>query len=768
MQQAMDPPGQGPLKLREYQLLEKLGDGGMGGVYRALHLKLDRLFAVRMLSSACTQNREAIARFQREMKAAGILDHPGIIRATDAGEVDGNYFLVTELVDGVDLPKLIDKFGPLSVGAACETICQVADALQHLYEHGLVHRDIKPTNVMVDFAGQAKLLDLGLALLHPQQGLPGTTTESQVRHTDYTAPERLHDTLDDDIRSDIYSLGCTLYYLLTGRPPFDGDGGSTLAPQDQDDCQGVLCALNHGRSDVPRPVEEALQRMTARGPARRFRSPAEVVACLQGFADGGLGSLSSAAARQLSPAPDVGHQTFQLSTATGPAAEITLDGSEAGRAIQNSGPTGTVAEHSEIVVAPAQRAGRELSENREGQRAMPRSMRRLRAAASGVAVVLAIAGGFAMTIQLTRGGRPSAAPHGQSAGVGVEAATRNASVAVVQLTPREHRTALGSSTTIARPAIETETFSGHTRPALDIELSRDGRWLLAGGTDAVVRLWDVATGQQIHEMRGHTDYVAVVCFLADGQQALSGGKDQTIRRWDLATGEQLMTYERHASVVSALAASHNGERFLSGGFDALINLWNPDETSPEAIFGYRSTSDGWHGTDRSDLSSLRGHTSWVRSVAFAGDSTRFISAGNEALLAIWDVATGKIVHRLVGHTQPVTCAVFLPGDEQVISSSLDSTIRLWDAATGQLLQTFSLSAVPVVSVAVSPDGLRVAATGQDRSLTIVRLSDGQRLHGVDGAPAVGAVCWAPNGKSIFFAAADHSVRRWLIPPVAAE
>ena len=582
-------------------------------------------------------------RFQREMRAVGALDHPGIIRATDAGEVDGTHFLVTELVDGVDLSQLIEQLGPLPVGAACEAICQVADALQHVHEHGLVHRDIKPTNLMVDSAGQVKILDLGLALLGTPHGADATATGSVERSAAFMSPERLFDTRSGDIRSDIYSLGCTLFYLLAGTPPFDGDDYRTITPKLAADAQFVPTALNNCRSDVPPRVEEAIERMMAKDPASRFRSPAEVVEHLREFAEGGLGSLSARASQQ-----PVCLAINDQKTCPPPF----------------SPPVPTTADP----LAPVATAG---------LLGGLRSKRRLRPVLFWVAVVLAIAGGLAAAIQLSNSWRPSAGTNIQAPAISAAAPTRNASVAVVQPTERDS------------PAPQTDTFIGHTQHVLDLDLSHDGQWLLSGAADATVRLWDVATAQQIHEMRGHTNYVATVCFVSDGQEAISGGNDHTLRRWDLATGEQLMTYKGHASVVTSLTVSHDGQSFLSGSFDALINMWDRDQPLPEAVFGYRDASDSLRVTQLSDLNSLDGHISWVRSVAFAGDSTKFISAGNEALLAIWDVATGTIAHRLVGHTQPITRALFLPGDQRVVSASLDSTIRLWNADNGQLLQTFS-------------------------------------------------------------------------------
>lgn len=209
---------------------KKLGSGGMGTVYRAVHRKLNRTVALKLLPQDRFQSRDAVARFEREMQAVGMLQHPNIVAAHDAGEVDSCHFLVMELVDGEDIGHLLSRTGPLPIAEACEIARQAALGLQHIFENGLVHRDIKPSNLMLASPRQrnaqptVKILDLGLALLDPNQlGAPRELTSTgQVMGTvDYMAPEQGLDTHSVDIRADLYSLGATLYKLLTGRAPLE-------------------------------------------------------------------------------------------------------------------------------------------------------------------------------------------------------------------------------------------------------------------------------------------------------------------------------------------------------------------------------------------------------------------------------------------------------------------------------------------------------------------------------------------------------------------
>ena len=214
--------------IRDYQLLAKLGEGGMGAVYKALHTKLQKVVAIKVLPAGRMNDPQAVQRFEREMQAVGRLSHPNIVGAHDAGEHEGTNFLVMEHVAGIDLSELIRNVGPLPIADACELARQAAVGLQHAHEHDLVHRDIKPSNLMLAPDGQVKILDLGLARLH-MGNLPELTSTGQMMGTlDYIAPEQTGDAHDVDIRADIFSLGATLYKLLTGVTPYsDPDPSAT-------------------------------------------------------------------------------------------------------------------------------------------------------------------------------------------------------------------------------------------------------------------------------------------------------------------------------------------------------------------------------------------------------------------------------------------------------------------------------------------------------------------------------------------------------------
>jgi len=269
--------------VREYDLLEKIGQGGMGTVYKALHSRLKRIVALKVLADHRLGDPAAVDRFSREMQAVGKLAHPNIVRAFDAGEADGRHYLVMEYIDGIDLSRLSRRCGPLPVAEASELVLQVSLALQHAHEHGLVHRDIKPSNVMLTRAGNVKLLDLGIALLQPEE--PATsdlTGTGQVMGTlDYMAPEQLDNTHAVDIRADIYGLGATLYKLLCGSAPATDSQSRFRLPGESIPPVPNIRTI---RGDIPKPVAAVIQRMLAPHPDQRYATPADVAEALKPFA----------------------------------------------------------------------------------------------------------------------------------------------------------------------------------------------------------------------------------------------------------------------------------------------------------------------------------------------------------------------------------------------------------------------------------------------------------------------------------------------------
>jgi serine/threonine protein kinase len=273
-------------RMGQYEFMRQLGKGGMGAVYLARHVELGKTVAVKVLPAE-QMNEMMIARFKREIRAIGQLDHPNIVTAHDAGEQAGVHYLVMSLVDGVDLRRILERRGKLPIADACEAARQAALGLQHAIDRGLVHRDVKPSNLMVTRDGLVKLVDLGLSR-SVGDARPDTLTVAGtlLGTADYLAPEQWDNPQNADTRADIYGLGCTLFHLLTGQPPFAAEEFKSVLAKMRAHHEVPPPAISRLRPDVPAELVAVINRMVAKKPADRFGSPAEVAAALRPFVRG--------------------------------------------------------------------------------------------------------------------------------------------------------------------------------------------------------------------------------------------------------------------------------------------------------------------------------------------------------------------------------------------------------------------------------------------------------------------------------------------------
>ena len=288
----------GRRRLGDYELLDELGHGGMGVVYRARQVLLNQIVAIKVLPSRFLDEPQAVARFKREMQSMGALAHRNVVRAYYAGEADGTWYLVTEYVDGVNLQQLVvgrieSGRGPLGVGAACEAIRQAALGLAHAHEQGLVHRDIKPANLMLSRAGEVRVLDMGLSRFRADRqdelrsGRAGPLTQEGVTlgTVDYMAPEQWESSSQVDIRADIYSLGCTLFFLLAGRPPFGDDDHGSAHKKLMAHAVEPPPSLSAACPGCPPKLARIFGRMLAKKPDDRYATPGELVDAIGPLAD---------------------------------------------------------------------------------------------------------------------------------------------------------------------------------------------------------------------------------------------------------------------------------------------------------------------------------------------------------------------------------------------------------------------------------------------------------------------------------------------------
>lgn len=282
----------------EYIVLEMLGVGGMGRVFRAVHRRMDRIVALKVLPKEALASADAVERFHREVRAAAKLLHPNIAAAYDAGDRDGIHYLVMEYVDGEDLARYVQLHGPLPLAKAVDCVLQTARGLGYAHSHGVVHRDIKPANLLLSSDGVVKILDMGLARFDsPQLKSENETMADEITRTgqvigtlDYMAPEQAEDITKADHRSDIYSLGCVLYRLVIGKIPYPADTALKKVIAHR---ESPIPVISNSIEPVSQEINAILRKMLAKKPADRFQSASELIEGLKPLTEpDGIGILS--------------------------------------------------------------------------------------------------------------------------------------------------------------------------------------------------------------------------------------------------------------------------------------------------------------------------------------------------------------------------------------------------------------------------------------------------------------------------------------------
>ncbi|MFN9368815.1 MAG: serine/threonine-protein kinase [Planctomycetia bacterium] len=269
--------------LGPYRLQEFVGGGGMGAVFRAVDTSLDRVVAVKVLSRQQSADAEMVRRFRNEAQSAARLDHENIGRVHAVGNDEGWHYIVFEFIEGRNLRDLVREQGPFDVPRTISIAIELADALEHAAARDVVHRDIKPSNIVITPAGKPRIVDMGLARLPPAAGSNDLTVSGMTLGTfDYISPEQARDPRSADVRSDLYSLGCTLFFMLVGRPPFaDGTMVQKLLQHQQEQPP----AIDTLRPDVPPQLAAIIGRLMAKDPNDRYQRPVALASDLAACAE---------------------------------------------------------------------------------------------------------------------------------------------------------------------------------------------------------------------------------------------------------------------------------------------------------------------------------------------------------------------------------------------------------------------------------------------------------------------------------------------------
>ena len=798
-------------RLGTYKILDQLGAGGMGQVYLAEHTAMKRRVALKVLPSKQGGDRANVERFYREARAVAALDHPNIVRAHDICQDQGVHFLVMEYAEGKDLAALLkERGGRLPYEEAVGYVLQAAAGLGHAHQKGLVHRDVKPANLLLCRDGVLKVLDMGLARFFEddQDQLTQQLDSGAVMGTaDYVAPEQLIDSSSADARADVYALGATLYHLVTGRPPF---GGSTTAKLLAHQVKTAL-PLHATLPDVPEELSAVVQRMMAKSPDDRHASAAEVAHDLTPFGPGrsaadefrGLGAT---------PMPVSGRLPFLTASGTAAATEnlsataarSTRAGTEAGKSTDLI----SAQETRKIAAAPpAPPANRPVRRVRRG---VAFAVLATATVAGGIAAV-ALSGGPAASVTPAPADvqrpapRPSAIPRSQAQ--------------VQKLAPPAAAVAPDGRMVLVRkldtpgaeappPAPPGKPSPPNPRVVEGLAYSPDGKHVLAANLTGEVRLWDPATGLPTRTFLGHKPTpLRLFAFLPDGRRFLSGSTDGTIRLWDPAAAEpHVQTFAGFSGSLTGLAVLPGGRRFVTGTGDGEIAVWDLEASAierrfdplPYAVNALAVSPDGtWlvagvHDVPRPQprgqppveaepppgavLFDLRTGKEIRRAavaasipcVAIAPDGGRAAFAVGEGI-AVWDLATGDL-RTAAGPVGAVKGVAFTPDGRHVISGSGGGGLVAWDAATLKRLAV-EVNANSIYTVSVSPDGRFVAVNGSSPGVWELPAGVAPGTTAPSSPLAVRAdlagatrqnedAAFTPDGRLVAVACEDGAVRAW--------
>ncbi len=667
-------------QLGNYRLTRLLGRGGFAEVYLGEHTLLGTTIAIKVLYAQVAQ--EDMAQFQQEAHILASLRHPHIVRILDFGIEERTPYLMMDYAPHGTLRARHPKGTVLPAATIIEYVKQVAEALQYAHENKIVHRDVKPENMLIGAQNEILLSDFGIALV--TQSSHNQNMASMGGTIAYMAPEQIAG--QPRRESDQYALGIVVYEWLCGVCPFRGSFTEIAA---QHSVTPPTSPLAHLPTLLPE-IEPVILTALAKRPEDRFPS---VRAFANAFEQACQGVFPTQMARSV-----------PLSSPLHPPLKTTLPLPITGTVPVP--PLPRPAELSHLLTKPTNpfvpavpvSAPQVSPELPTPEIAIGKVRVSRRAVLIGVGVATTAVVGVGAFVAVYALLQPSMYQPFTYRG-------HSDAVWGVTWSPDGQRIASGSNDKTvqvwnASDGGDVFTYRGHSNWVYTVAWSLDGKRVASGSADNTVQVWNASDGGDVFTYRGHSDRVLLVAWSPDGQRIASGSADKTGQVWNASDGSNVFTYPGHSDIVNAVAWSPDGQRIASGSTDKTAQVWN--------------ASDG------SNVFTYTGHSSSVNTIAWSPDGQRIASGSVDKTVQVWNASDGSSVFTYTGHTDTVYTVAWLPDGKRIASGSADNTVQVWNASDGSNVFSYKRHSNAVESVAWSSDGKRVASGSFDNTVQVWR------------------------------------------------
>jgi WD40 repeat protein len=721
-----------------FRIVEKLGEGGMGTVWRAIQLSTKREVALKLINPAFLGSEKVRNRFEREVELASRLKHPHIAHVYESGVRQQVYCYAMELVEGFPLDRFVED-GKLSHLQILELMKSVCLAIQYAHQQGVIHTDLKPSNILVTHDGQPHVLDFGLAK-SLQESNSGISLPNLVAGTLYfMSPEQARGERQNlDTRSDVYSLGVILYRLLTGQftHAFTGDL--------EHDRQLIINEeVNRPRSNgefLDRELEVLLRTALAAERDRRYSSAQALAEDIANYLEGHplkakepttAYVLGKWVRRHRTPvAVGSGVAAMLLSMAVYSYVRISHEKSSAVAAKNEAElrrATGLISEGGALLAVSRWEKAKSCYTEARGifqrnrmplldadiaiwdlYRRFPLPLNWYEGQLASTKVVCFVPSGGQIVSGTSAGG---VTIWDVLTGQAIYTSACTASV-ISAISPDAKALLIsGSDDTLtirdARSGSEIRSLIGHAGAIHCAAWSPNGDIILTGGDDKSARIWNAATGREVRSYTGHSHPVLAVAFSPDGRFAASSGKDRSIRLWQVNTGHDLPPFTGHRGAVRSIVFSPDGRRLISGSDDRTVRIWEV--------------------TSGTELKALVGRDREIWAIACSHNGLLAASGGKDGIISVWNLETGNEINTFVWNDGPISALAFSPDDTLLVSGGADTAIRLWPVFPSREFRTITAGSNSVSAVVLSRDHLLLAGVSSDTQTNLWDCETGREL-----------------------------------------